>query len=83
MARFPWPADERALNYLTLIKDKRSCLEAQRQGAGNPVIKGGGDVSDVDKLDLIFDSSVVSRCHRIGSDGARTTSAGRLPPQSS
>ena len=45
----------------------------------SPIIKGGRDVSDVDKLDLILYSSVASRCHNVGSDGAPTWAASRLP----
>lgn len=57
MARFSWLTDVRALDYLSLIKDRHSCLWAKRDEEVNPVIKGGRGVSDGDQLELTFSSS--------------------------
>lgn len=47
MAHFSWQAAVRVLNYLALIKDKRSRLwaERRRRGKMKPIRKGGTDVS--------------------------------------
>lgn len=57
MSHFSWPTDVRALNYLSLIKDKHSCLWAKRKDDMNPIIKGGCDVREGDQWELTFSSS--------------------------
>lgn len=43
--------------------------EKKKREKRSLLVKGGSDVSGVDKLDLFFYLSVVFRCYKVGFDG--------------